>query len=433
MSKDAFSTDELAVYRLPSVISISTFDEILALADESGASDIMFRSGTAARARIDGSLRSITDNIIERDDIARYVSEAETSQVVTSVTSGRPRSFSYRVVTPNGIRRFRMSLASVNEGRSEQGLRLIARPISNRPPRLDSLNLPSALHEAIKTPNNKGIILITGETGSGKTTLLAAALDEKARQDGINIATLEDPIEYNLFYLNDETESLVSQSGIGSHVQTFELGLRGLLRDAPNVIMVGEMRDTETIKLSVEASRTGHLVYSTLHVANIASIVDRVCVKFDGDERNDIASTLVNSLRSAVNQELVARLCPKCSQSCSSIDPLLIPLQLNLENAKTVNNEPCDQCFGRGFNGRTPLIEYLVLTNEARLQLSTALMTDGIAGVTQCFQVLVDQFGQTKLQATINAFESGLISEDTLKHVYIEYQTMEALAAHGKG
>lgn len=422
---EQFQSVSVPVQTLPSTITTDVFDTLLSVATECGASDIIFRSSTEVRARISGSLQRISDSEIEKEDIINFIQYCETEQTAIALTSGIPKSFAYTLITGKKRQRFRMSASSVNDKRTEYGVRLVCRPIQDRPLSLDSLDLPSDLKSILSTPINKGMILITGETGSGKTTLLASVIDEKAREDGIHIATLEDPIEFNLTYLNDHTSSIVSQASLGAHLSSFGVGLRGLLRDNPDVIMVGEMRDEETIKLGVEASRTGHLVYSTLHVTNVAAIVDRMCMAFKGGEQMQLAASLLDSLRCGVNQELLPKLCSNCAVPLEELPPILSTANISKGNAKQQSG--CPKCNGTGFSGRTPIIEYLILTNDIRTALKTSLISDGLAGVSILLHKLVDELGQTKLKAAQDAFQSGLISCDQFVSIYMEYQTLEHL------
>ncbi|WP_286241242.1 type IV pilus twitching motility protein PilT [Neptuniibacter halophilus] len=424
-----FEAKLIPVQRLPSQITPAVFDELLMIGAEHGASDVIFRSSTEVRARVSGSLQKISDAAIDVEDIMTFIANCETKQMAISLQSGNVKSFAYSVRTSvNGemkAKRFRLSASTVVDKRSESGARLVCRPIEDRALPIAALNLPTELQSMLTTRNNKGIILITGETGSGKTTLLASVIDEKARQDGINIATLEDPVEFNLSYLNDESASVVSQAGIGRHLPNFSEGLRGLLRDNPDVIMVGEMRDQETIKLGVEASRTGHLVYSTIHVTSVAAIIDRMCISFEGSEQIEIAASLIDSLRCGVNQQLVAKLCPHCSEPLSELDPVLKDAAIDISGARQATG--CEKCDGTGVSGRYPIIEYLMLTNQTRLELNVLLITKGLGAITHRLMELVEQYGQSKLQAAQSAFEAGAISQEVFVSIFVEYQTMEYL------
>lgn len=422
---DNFFLSHFDLIKVPAFVDKRFIDEVLDTCSEHGASDIVLIAGTQIRARVGTELVKVTDGIIESESLSAFVIEVETQQLLTAVESGKPRSFAYRLLSNGKVKRFRMSLASVIGARSGQGLRLVARPIPGKPPRLHNLNLPDELSAALTTPLNKGIILISGETGSGKTTLLGAVIDSKARGKGLNITTLEDPVEFVLYYLNEETHSTVSQSALGANVESFSVGLRGLLRDNPDVIMVGEMRDADTIKLAVEASRTGHLVYSTIHVNSVSGIVERMSVGFDSAEAKMIASTVIGSLRTGVNQELVDRVCPECSAPVVTLDPILKELNLSLKHALEPNLEGCPACRFTGFKGRTPIIEYLVLNNQLRDRLGLALITDGIGAVTAALQEMVESEGVSKCKAATVAFEQGLICQETLKHIYLEYRALE--------
>jgi type II secretory ATPase GspE/PulE/Tfp pilus assembly ATPase PilB-like protein len=152
-------------------------------------------------------------------------------------------------------------------------------------------------------------------------------------------------------------------------------------------------------------------------------------VNFSDGERLAIASTLIDSLRCIVNQELAPKLCQKCSVPLEYLDPILENSGLD----QTLARKPagCEACDGSGFNGRYALLEYLVLSNEARTELLKALITEGLGGITLLMQNLVEKFGQTKLQAARVGFESGMITEEVFRSIYVEYQTMELLNSHG--
>jgi Tfp pilus assembly pilus retraction ATPase PilT len=423
-----FEESLIEIIDIPSNVNHRVFNQLLDEGQKAGASDVIFRSGTTVRARLSGGLVKITNSEIDAGDIVRFIEHSENSQTVVSLQAGNPKSFAYTIDIGNHKRkRFRMSASSVNDKRGEYGLRLVCRPIKDRPIPLDELNLPAELAAILTTKNNNGLIILSGPTGSGKTTLLAAIIERKAQESGINIATLEDPIEFNLTYLNDETDSIVAQAAVGRNLASFQLGLRGLLRDNPDVIMVGEMRDTETIQLGVEASRTGHLVYSTIHVTSVSAIVDRMSIPFRDGEQIQMASSIIDSLRCGVNQDLVPKLCG-CALPIKSLDKVIADF-VDATNAKSPNG--CELCGHKGYRGRTPLIEYVILTNDARTRLKTILIKEGLAGVSIYLHNIIDEYGQSKLRAAQKAFESGLISQEQFISVFIEYQTLEFLHKAG--
>lgn len=196
----------------------------------------------------------------------------------------------------NSFGRFRTSVV-----RQRLGLDLVFRIISSNLRSMDDLGLPSVLK--LLTQYQNGLVLVTGSVGSGKSTTLAALVDEinKARHD--HIITLEDPIEYII----PSKGCHVTQREVHTHTKSFANALRGALREDPDVIMVGEMRDLETISLAITASETGHLVLGTLHTANAARTLDRVLDVFPVDQRDQIRIMVSESLRGIVSQQLVPR------------------------------------------------------------------------------------------------------------------------------
>ncbi|QHM74270.1 Twitching mobility protein [Mixta theicola] len=180
------------------------------------------------------------------------------------------------------------------------GLSLALRAIAGRCPTLEALRLPDSV--AALLAQQDGLILITGATGSGKSTTLAAMVDAINRQRAQHIITLEDPIEF----IHASGESLIQQRQIGQHCRSFQQGLRAALREDPDVILLGELRDLETIGLALTAAETGHLVLATLHTRGAAQAIDRLIDVFPSEQKNLVRSQLAGSLKAVVAQRLVA-------------------------------------------------------------------------------------------------------------------------------
>jgi twitching motility protein PilT len=196
----------------------------------------------------------------------------------------------------NAIGRFRASVV-----RQRLGIDLVFRIINSKVRTMDDLQLPEALKQLTKYHN--GLILVTGAVGSGKSTTLAAMIDYINEQRHDHIITLEDPIEYIITSKNCH----VTQREVHTHTNSFGAALRGALREDPDVIMVGEMRDLETIQLAITASETGHLVLATLHTGNASRTLDRVLDVFPVDQREQIRIMVSESLRGVVSQQLIPR------------------------------------------------------------------------------------------------------------------------------
>jgi twitching motility protein PilT len=177
----------------------------------------------------------------------------------------------------------------------------VFREIPNKILTIDDLGLPAILKNLALLP--KGLVLVTGPTGSGKSTTLAAIIDYANRMRKDHILTIEDPIEF----VHDPVSCLINQREVGRDTKSFNAALRGGLREDPDIIMVGEMRDLETIQLALEAAETGHLVFATLHTISASKTVDRVIEVFPGDLQSQIRSGLADSLRAIIAQTLFKR------------------------------------------------------------------------------------------------------------------------------
>ena len=178
---------------------------------------------------------------------------------------------------------------------------VVFRVIPNKIPTMEELGIPAQLNEI--TEERNGIVLVTGPTGSGKTTTLAALLNKMNREKAIHIITIEDPIEY----LYPAMKATINQREVGADTETFSLALRAALRQAPKVILVGEMRDTETINTALEASETGHLVLSTLHTIDASKTIDRIVGVFPKNEERQIRTRFAQSFKWIVSQRLVPK------------------------------------------------------------------------------------------------------------------------------
>jgi len=268
----------------------------LEAAVQMGASDLHLGPGVPALVRIHGQLTPL------EGATARLLSPGETEQLarsfLTSAQTVRVQehgSTDFCYDAP-GLGRFRTSVV-----RQRRGWESVFRVISSRVRTMDELALPPVLKTLTRYHN--GLVLVTGPVGSGKSTTLAAMVDHINRERKDHIITLEDPIEY----VFTPAGCQVSQREIGSHSQSFSSALRACLREDPDVIMVGEMRDLETISLAITASETGHLVLGTLHTSTAARTLDRLLDVFPIDQQAQIRTMVSESLRGIVCQQLIPR------------------------------------------------------------------------------------------------------------------------------
>jgi twitching motility protein PilT len=194
------------------------------------------------------------------------------------------------------VARFRVNIFRQNGNHA-----IVMRKLSTEIPTIDKLRLPSVCREIIK--EKTGIVFVTGATGSGKTTTLAAMLNEINKQQEFHMVTLEDPIEF----LHPHLRSTFSQRELGRDFSSFAMGLRAALRQAPKVILVGEIRDRETMEIALTAAETGHIVYSTLHTISASQSINRVIGMFTNDEEEQIRQRLADTLRYVVSQRLAPK------------------------------------------------------------------------------------------------------------------------------
>ena len=259
-----------------------------------GVSDLHLTEGRRPRWRLDGRLVEIAD--------AGIPGEGSVHAAFEPVLDERRRAefrdnldvdFGYSVP---GVARLR-----VNMYREKHGVSAAMRLISNKILTFEQLGLPADLTRFCDQP--KGLVLVTGPTGSGKSTTLAAMIDHINRTRPVHVLTIEDPIEF----VHANQNALITQREIGSHATGFQRALRAALREDPDVILVGEMRDPETVQLAIEAGNTGHLVFSTLHTSSAATTVDRIVDLFEPSRQEQIRSSLAETLLGVVSQTLCRR------------------------------------------------------------------------------------------------------------------------------
>lgn len=271
-----------------------------------GASDIHIVAGMRPVIRVNTELFEM-DNTPEIDPIIarRLLTEMLDEDKITTLEENRDIDFSTKV---NDGTRFR-----VNVHFERGSLCMAFRIISSKIPSIDQLGLPAKIKELTKL--TRGLILVTGPTGSGKSTTLAAMIDEINTTSNDRIITLEDPIEYAL----SNKQSVITQREIGIDCKSFASGLRHALRQDPDVILVGEMRDLETAGSTITAAETGHLVFSTLHTMSAAQTVERIIDIYPPSQQGQIRSMLSNSLQAVISQTLFKRIDTRGMFACTEL------------------------------------------------------------------------------------------------------------------
>ena len=272
---------------------MAKIDAFFKLMNEQGASDLHLTAGQPPALRIRGEIERIKYKVLDSDDLRGMLYEIAPEQKIKTFEESGDIDFGYEIP---GLARYR-----ANFFMQKNGVAAVFREIPSTIMSADQLGLPEVVSKLATLP--RGLILVTGPTGSGKSTTLAAVVDVANRSRKDHIITVEDPIEF----VHQSQGCIVNHREIGIHTNSFATALRGALREDPDIIMVGEMRDLETISLAVEAASTGHLVFSTLHTSSAYKTVDRVIEVFPSTEQPLIRSTLSDGLRAVIAQVLFKR------------------------------------------------------------------------------------------------------------------------------
>ena len=267
--------------------------ELLALATRAGASDLHLAAAEAPAIRLDGRLCRLDQPILSAEQVLELLGQLMTEAQKKDFETLLEIDFS--VALP-GLARFR-----VNAFTQCRGPAAVLRVIPSRVCSLAELGLGSVFRQIAELP--AGLVLVTGPTGSGKSTTLAALLDHLNRERQLHILTLEDPIEF----IHTPQRSLISQREIGRHSHGFAQALRAGLRQDPDVIMLGELRDAQTIRLALTAAETGHLVLATVHAGSAAKTIDRLVDVFTAEEKQLVRAMLAEALQAVVSQVLVEK------------------------------------------------------------------------------------------------------------------------------
>ena len=260
---------------------------------EQGASDLHMVAGQQPAIRIRGDIERIKYDVLTNDALKVLLYEITPEHKIKQFEETGDVDFAYEVPA---LARYR-----VNYFRQKNGMGAVFREIPDKIQSCADLALPNVISKLAALP--RGLVLVTGPTGSGKSTTLAAIIDEANRLRRDHIITIEDPIEF----VHKSQGCIVNQREVGIHTKSFTAALRGALREDPDIILVGEMRDLETISLAIEAASTGHLVFSTVHTTSAAKTVDRIIEVFPSSEQLQIRSTLADGLRAVVSQVLFKR------------------------------------------------------------------------------------------------------------------------------
>jgi twitching motility protein PilT len=266
-------------------------DSFLKLGLAQGCSDVHLAVGVPPMLRMNGDLMPIKFRELSDTELESYVMEILSDSQQEHFNDGRDLDFSY--VSEDGGR-FRVNLF-----RKDTGVGAVFRFIPNEIPTLESLDVPPIIRDFCDY--HQGMVLVTGSTGTGKSTTLAAMVDHLNKTRSLNIISLEDPIEF----VHPSKKSQIIQRELGTHLSTFADGVRAAMREDPDVILVGELRDAETISMAMTAAETGHLVLGTLHTTSAVKTIDRIIDALPGELREQTKSFLSQSLKAVVTQVLI--------------------------------------------------------------------------------------------------------------------------------
>ena len=286
---------------------MAKIDAFFKLMHDQGASDLHLISGQPPVLRIRGDMERVKYKVLDNDELKAMLYEIAPEDKVKVFEETGDVDFGYEIP---GLARYR-----ANFFMQKYGAAAVFREIPATIMTAKQLGLPPVITKLALLP--RGLVLVTGPTGSGKSTTLAAIIDEANRTRKDHIITIEDPIEF----VHKSQSCIVNHREVGLHTKTFSAALRSALREDPDIILVGELRDLETISLAIEAASTGHLVFGTLHTSSAAKTVDRVIEVFPASEQPQIRSTLSDGLRAVVAQVLFKRIDKKAR--CVALEILI--------------------------------------------------------------------------------------------------------------
>ena len=265
--------------------------ELLAFSVQNNASDLHLSAGLPPMIRVHGDVRRINLPPMPHKEVHAMIYEVMSDGLRKRYEESLEVDFSFELP---GIARFR-----VNAFNQDRGVAAVMRTIPSKILSLEALGAPKIFAELSLKP--RGLVLVTGPTGSGKSTTLAAMVNHVNEHEYAHILTIEDPIEF----VHESKKGLINQREVGPHTHSFAAALRSALREDPDVVLVGELRDLETIRLALTAAETGHLVFGTLHTVSAAKTVDRIIDVFPGEEKDMVRAMLSESLQAVISQTLI--------------------------------------------------------------------------------------------------------------------------------
>ncbi|MBC2716786.1 MAG: type IV pilus twitching motility protein PilT [Desulfobacteraceae bacterium] len=313
---------------------MAKIDAFFKLMNDQGASDLHLVAGQQPALRIRGEIERIKYKPLDNDGLRSMVYEIAPEDKIKVFEETGDVDFGYEIP---GLARYRSNFFM-----QRNGVGAVFRQIPNNIMGCEQLGLPPVISKLASLP--RGLVIITGPTGSGKSTTLAAIIDEANRTRKDHIITVEDPIEF----VHESQGCIVNQREIGVHTKDFSAALRGALREDPDIILVGEMRDLETMSLAIEAASTGHLVFSTLHTSSAMKTVDRMVEVFPAEQQAQIRAGLADSIRAVIAQVLFKRIDRK--GRCPALEILIAtPAVRNLIRESKTHQVPSSMQTGKKY------------------------------------------------------------------------------------
>jgi len=343
-----------------------SFDELLKTLVSSGTSDILLLSESPVRVYLRGRWETVGSRPLKTYELADLLNAIDQTNSSSRVASGESRNFAYEVSlgSRSSRSRFRINASGVRRS-GDRDMKIVLRSIPDTPPTLESMGLPPELEEALFPMD--GLVAVAGATGSGKTTLLAAILRKKLETGGCHIATAEAPVEFVYDRVETRNTGVIAQSEVPTHHPSFGKAVEEMLRQKPDVILVGESRDAETIENTVLACQTGHCAYTTVHTNGVGETIGRMAEAFPGPERDAAASKLLSAMRVLIHQRLIRK---------------------------------------ADGSGRVPVREWLVFDDEVK----RALFSEPFSRWPFLIGDILREKGQSGREDARRAFEAGLIS-----------------------
>lgn len=328
--------------------------DLLQRAYDENASDLHVTTGIPPVYRVNGQLKQYGNEVVTEDMVTRMVQDILPDYKLEEFEDKGETDFNYSL---EDLCRFR-----VNAYHQRNASAIAARLIASEIPTIESLNLPKVLYDLAEKP--QGLILVTGPTGSGKSTTLAAMIDYINENKSKHIITLEDPIEY----LHTHKKSVVNQREVGIDTGSFANGLRASLRQDPDIILVGEMRDLETISTAITAAETGHLVFATLHTSSAPTTIDRIIDVFPPHQQGQIRIQLANVLQGIVSQRLFIRK-DKAGRVAATEVLVSVPAVTNLIRNEKIHQLPSVMQTNRALGMHTLETSIQVLVSSGKVSL----------------------------------------------------------------